>query len=174
MERLNIALELASINSAFAIDKTTKSYRPNQNARQLGEDKEDDLVDKEKTKLTDVFQLELRDKTQDDTDTQQNCRIALKIARTTLGYLVMEDELKKRMDLAVGEIRSLGISSNVRTISKKNILQVEELQLGFSALTDMTYEPRELEILAEKLADICVDIIEDNTWEYYKLRNMVL
>jgi hypothetical protein len=40
---------------------------------------------------------------------------------------------------------------------------VEEFELSFSALKDSTSEPRELEILAEKLVDICVYIISGST-----------
>ena len=90
---------------------------------------------------------------------KQDGNLALNIARTTLGYLAMDDELKKRMELAFGEIRILGDMSNATKISKKNKKHVEEFELAFSALKDSASEPRELEILAGRLVDICVDII---------------
>jgi type I restriction-modification system DNA methylase subunit len=87
----------------------------------------------------------------------------IKIARSTLGYLAMEDELKNRMELAHGEIRALGSSSKTADTTKKNQKKVGKFDRAFGALQDNLYEPRELEILAEKLAGICADIIEDNT-----------
>ena len=90
---------------------------------------------------------------------KQDGGLALNIVRTTLGYLAMDDELKKRMELAFGEIRLLGDDSNAKKISKKNKKQVEEFELAFSALKDSASAPRELEILAGRLVDICVDII---------------
>lgn len=91
----------------------------------------------------------------------QDSGLVIKIARTTLGYLAMDDELKKRMEMASGEIRVLVGGSNSNEISKNNKRQVEEFEMTYSALKNSTPEPRELEILAEMLVDICVDIICD-------------
>jgi hypothetical protein len=91
----------------------------------------------------------------------QDSRMVLNIARTTLGYLAMDDELKKRMELAYGEIRVLVGGSNSTEISKNNKRQLEEFEMAFSALKNSTPSPRELEILAEMLVDVCVDIICD-------------
>jgi hypothetical protein len=92
----------------------------------------------------------------------QDGNFAINIARTTLGYLSMDDELKKRMELAFGEIRILGDTSNATKIPEKNKRYVQEFEMAFSALKDSTSVPRELEILAGKLVDICVDIISGN------------
>jgi hypothetical protein len=101
-----------------------------------------------------------------ETFAEQDDELVLNIARSTLGYLAMDDKLKKRMELAFGEIRILGDTSNVTKISEKNKRQVEEFELAFSALKVSISEPRELEILAEKLVDICVDII--SSWRAKK------
>jgi len=94
--------------------------------------------------------------------TKAEIGFALKIARTTLGYLAMDDELIKRMELASGEIRVLGGGiSDTEKISDKNKRQVEEFERAFRALKNSTPQPRDLEILAEILVDVCVDIISD-------------
>jgi hypothetical protein len=94
-----------------------------------------------------------------ETFAEQDGDLSINIARATLGYLAMDDDLKKRMELAFGEIRILSDTSSAIRISEKNKRLVEEFEMSFSALKDSTSEPRELEILAEKLVDICVDII---------------
>jgi hypothetical protein len=94
-----------------------------------------------------------------DSVVDKDSGLALGIARATLGYLAMDDELKKRMELASGEIRVLGDHSNSTEISENNKRQVEEFEMAFSALKNSTHSPRELEILAEMLVDVCVDII---------------
>jgi hypothetical protein len=90
---------------------------------------------------------------------EQDSGFALRIARTTLGYLAMDDELMKRMELAFGEIRILGGGSDTIKISIKNKRQIEEFETAFNALKNSKALPRDLEILAEILVDICVDII---------------
>jgi hypothetical protein len=87
----------------------------------------------------------------------------IKVAQNTLGYLAMDDELKNRMELACGEIRELGSASNAQETSKKNRRKVDEVDLAFKVIKDKKFVPRDLEILAEKLVNICVDIIEFNT-----------
>jgi hypothetical protein len=86
----------------------------------------------------------------------------IKIVRNALALLAMEDELLDRMNLAYGEIRVLGASKSHDT-SKKNQKKIDRFEADFTSLQSRSYEPRELEILSEKLVEICVDIIKDNT-----------
>ena len=87
----------------------------------------------------------------------------IKIARSALGYLGMADELKNRMELASGAIRELADASKSQNTSKKNQKKVDLLDSAYKTLRDLPYDQRALEILAEKLVEICADIIEDNT-----------
>ena len=87
----------------------------------------------------------------------------IKVARSTLGYLAMSDELKKRMDLACGKIREIGTASKDGDTSKKNQKKVDDIDSSFKALNEVANVGREMEILAERLVKLCADIIEDNS-----------
>ena len=86
----------------------------------------------------------------------------IRIVRNALALLAMEDELLDRMNLAYGEIRVLSESRSHDT-SKKNQKKIERFEADFTSLQNRFFEQRELEILSEKLVEICVDIIKDNT-----------
>jgi hypothetical protein len=85
----------------------------------------------------------------------------IRTVRNALQLLAMEEGLLDRMNLAYGEIRALG-SSKSQDISKKNQKKINKFEAAFTDLQLAPYEPRELEILSERLVEICVEIIEDN------------
>jgi hypothetical protein len=87
----------------------------------------------------------------------------IKIARSTLAYLAMSDELTKRMDLACGKVRELGSASKSGDTSIKNQKKVDDIDSSFKDLNEAGNNVRELEILAGRLVKLCADIIEDNT-----------
>jgi hypothetical protein len=92
----------------------------------------------------------------------------IKLARRSLGYLSMQDELKDRMELAVGTLREMASTSNSPDTSKKNQRSAERFFRDYEALNKNSYDIRDLEILASKLVDLCTDVIEDNTQELSK------
>ena len=86
----------------------------------------------------------------------------IRIVQSALVFLAIDDELINRIKLAFGEIRALGNSSKLQDISQKNQKKIDKFDADFTALQELPYQPRELEILSEKLVEICVDIVEDN------------
>jgi hypothetical protein len=86
----------------------------------------------------------------------------IRIVRNALTLLAMEDELLDRMNLAFGEIRELGASKSHDT-TKRNQKKIDRFEADFTSLQSRPFEHRELEILSEKLVEICVDIIKENT-----------
>ena len=87
----------------------------------------------------------------------------IRIARNALVYLAMDDELVNRVKLAFGEIRALGGSSKSPDISKKNQKKIDKFDVSYAGLQQIPYPQRDLEIMAEKLVEICADIIEHNS-----------